>query len=85
MDANIISKLLPPLLPGLDSSTRPEPSAQADPFKTLAPAHLEQDPSDVNSAYAESPKDATKSLSLSMLDYRFKHGRRYHAWDDGAY
>jgi hypothetical protein len=66
-------------------SPTPESSAQAEQFKTLGPAHLEQDPTDIDSVYAKSPEYATESLSLSMLDYKFEHGRRYHAWHDGAY
>jgi hypothetical protein len=84
METKLTSEALSPSLPRSDSTTA-EPSAHAEPFETLTPAHLEQDPTDVDSAYAESPEDATESLSLSMLDYRFEHGRRYHAWHDGAY
>jgi hypothetical protein len=84
MDTNFISELLPPLLPRSDSSTTPEPPVQADLIEMI-PAHPEQYATDVDSAYAESPEDATESLSLSMLDYRFEHGRRYHAWHDSAY
>ncbi|CEL11728.1 hypothetical protein ASPCAL14825 [Aspergillus calidoustus] len=84
METKLTSEALSPSLPRSDSTTA-EPSAHAEPFETLTPAHLEQDPTDVDSAYAESPEDATESLSLSMLDYRFEHGRRYHAWHDVAY
>jgi len=29
--------------------------------------------------------DDTKSLASYITDYRFEHGRRYHAYKDGAY
>jgi hypothetical protein len=47
----------------------------------------EYDGSDADSAYdnASLVGDDTKSLASSILDYREEHGRRYHAYRDGAY
>jgi hypothetical protein len=45
------------------------------------------DHSDVDSAYdgASLLGDDTRSLASYITDYRYEHGRRYHAYRDGAY
>ncbi|KAK7565345.1 S-adenosyl-L-methionine-dependent methyltransferase [Phyllosticta paracitricarpa] len=43
-------------------------------------AHTDQD-----SALGDSSASHTTSLTPSILDYRYEHGRRYHAYKDGTY
>ncbi|KAJ9145421.1 Sam dependent methyltransferase [Pleurostoma richardsiae] len=48
--------------------------------------HIEVDNSDADSSYAESTAVTdTTSLRSSILAYKWEHGRRYHAYQDGAY
>jgi hypothetical protein len=43
--------------------------------------------SDVDSAYDNESllDEGTRTLASFITDYRFEHGRRYHAYKDGAY
>ncbi|KAK8191283.1 S-adenosyl-L-methionine-dependent methyltransferase [Phyllosticta capitalensis] len=40
---------------------------------------------DQDSALGDSAASPTTSLTPSILDYRYEHGRRYHAYKDGSY
>ncbi|MCJ1378816.1 hypothetical protein MMC17_001915 [Xylographa soralifera] len=46
---------------------------------------LDVDSSDTDSALGSDTSSLTTSISSSVTDYRFEHGRRYHAFHDGAY
>jgi hypothetical protein len=48
---------------------------------------VDADSADGDSAYAESlgSGNSTRTLSFSDTNYRFEHGRRYHAYRDGSY
>ena len=51
--------------------------------------HVEVDQSqgeiDADSSYGEGASTASTSLHSSVLRYEFKHGRRYHSYQAGAY
>ncbi|MCJ1434852.1 hypothetical protein MMC27_004222 [Xylographa pallens] len=46
---------------------------------------LDVDSSETDSALGSDTSSLTTSISSSVTDYRFEHGRRYHAYHDGAY
>ena len=67
-------------------------AAEQAPDATQAPAHnivvdnYEGASSDeANSAYDSELNSYTTSLSSSVEDFKFKHGRRYHAYKEGSY
>lgn len=49
------------------------------------PDHVEVDTGDGDSAYGDAASTATTSIGSSVLQYEWKHGRRYHAYRAGAY
>ncbi|KIX97333.1 uncharacterized protein Z520_06785 [Fonsecaea multimorphosa CBS 102226] len=44
-----------------------------------------QEEQELDSAYGEDTASETVSLTSSITKYRFENGRRYHAYNDGAY
>ncbi|MCJ1404190.1 hypothetical protein MMC11_007415 [Xylographa trunciseda] len=60
---------------------------QANPWDGQVPIGrtLDVDSSDADSALGSDTSSLTTSISSSITDYRFEHGRRYHAFHDGAY
>jgi hypothetical protein len=56
-------------------------------FATIAHDNTHEDYNDADSAYDSESLlgDDTRSLASYITDYRYEHGRRYHAYRDGAY
>jgi hypothetical protein len=79
MDADLNSNF-EPFRSSLAQSSQSRPDLSPI-LNELPEEHLD----DVDSAYSSSPEDSTQSLSPSVFDYRFEHGRRYHALHHGAY
>ncbi|OKL59146.1 hypothetical protein UA08_05915 [Talaromyces atroroseus] len=52
---------------------------------TAEPATVEIDSEDADSALGDELSTSSTSLSSSVLRYEWKHGRRYHSYNAGAY
>ncbi|MCJ1396547.1 hypothetical protein MMC18_009438 [Xylographa bjoerkii] len=71
----------------MDTSEENHNPAQVNPWDGQVPfgRTLDVDSSDTDSALGSDTSSLTTSISSSVTDYRFEHGRRYHAFHDGAY
>ncbi|KJZ74443.1 hypothetical protein HIM_06039 [Hirsutella minnesotensis 3608] len=47
--------------------------------------NIEVDTDDVDSSYGDEVSSASTSLRTSIMKYEWKHGRRYHSYQSGAY
>ncbi|KIW64480.1 hypothetical protein PV04_09409 [Phialophora macrospora] len=55
-------------------------------LELIIPSEIDQhQDDDVDSSYGAEIESETTSLTSSITRYRFEHGRRYHAYRDGAY
>lgn len=63
------------------------PSPDRDEEPDIQQENQEPEVNDTDSAYDSESLlgDDTLSLASYITDYRFEHGRRYHAYRDGAY
>ncbi|KAL0256394.1 hypothetical protein SLS55_008789 [Diplodia seriata] len=59
--------------------------APPPPASSIIGEQLSVDSQDSDSAVADLPGSTSTSLSSRVTDYRYEHGRRYHAIDDGGY
>ncbi|KJZ72307.1 hypothetical protein HIM_08348 [Hirsutella minnesotensis 3608] len=50
-----------------------------------AERNIEVDTDDVDSSYGDEVSSASTSLRTSIMSYEWKHGRRYHSYQSGAY
>ncbi|KEZ41752.1 hypothetical protein SAPIO_CDS6727 [Scedosporium apiospermum] len=67
-------------------STSPTPGPASPPRDLLGDAGaVIEDLEDASSVYAQSTVTDTTSLRSSILDFKWENGRRYHAYQDGAY
>ncbi|KAM6516473.1 hypothetical protein FALCPG4_014656 [Fusarium falciforme] len=72
----------------LDPGSSPEPTVPAQPLPAEGPLEVDDDDAlDNDSTYnpSEGSVSETSSINSSILDYRYKNGRRYHAFREGAY
>ncbi|KEZ39563.1 hypothetical protein SAPIO_CDS9465 [Scedosporium apiospermum] len=76
----------PPKSPKAGKTPSPQPpSSPISPRLGNIDAPIEADTADADSVYASSVVTDTTSLRSSILAYKWEHGRRYHAYQDGAY
>ncbi|PSN70481.1 hypothetical protein BS50DRAFT_488203 [Corynespora cassiicola Philippines] len=48
-------------------------------------AHIAIDSDDTDSAYNDDALSDTTSLKSAIVNYKYRNGRRYHAYKEGAY
>ncbi|KAK3377611.1 methyltransferase domain-containing protein [Podospora didyma] len=77
----------PPAAPGTASPSAPATAAAAASAspENDAPIEIDDTFNDGDSALGSQITAFTESLSSSVIDYPFKHGRRYHKFRSGAY
>ncbi|KAL6401327.1 methyltransferase domain-containing protein [Ilyonectria robusta] len=56
-----------------------------NPGSTTPAVEVEVDPDEIDSTYGDEVSSASTSIRSSMVRYEWKHGRRYHSYQAGAY
>ncbi|KAM0326326.1 hypothetical protein ACHAQA_006926 [Verticillium albo-atrum] len=76
---------IPAETPAVAETSSPQEPADQATTPQQAPVEVEVDPEEVNSNLGDEVSNASTSLRSSVLNYEFRHGRRYHAYQSGNY